>query len=381
MRLAVKSAWLNMLLQVFFRLGTFLINAILLRYISKEVLGLVNVRLALLYSTIIFISRESFRKSCLSKANSEKTSSNSKKQLVNLIWLSVVVGLFSALVLCFIWMLLLEQPSIQYLRQYHTTCIFISCSAVIELTIEPLWIFGQKSGFVASKVILEGILLLVRSVSAVLIVILKPQYGLYAFAISYSVSSVFYAALYFFYFCKVICSKDNSSGFSSIREIFPHIKIDPFLDAEYTNLVKSFFKQSLLKQFLTEGERYIMTLFHVLSLDQQGVYDVINNLGSLAARFIFLPIEESYYVYFSQTLKRDVKKYPDDVMKQCCTSLSVVLKFVSLVSFIILVFGYGYSHLLLELYGGEILSTGEGKKTFLLMYIQKYNICFILKKI
>ena len=47
-----------------------------------------------------------------------------------------------------------------------------------------------------------------------------------------------------------------------------------------------------------------MTFFGVLTFADQGVYDVINNLGSLAARFIFLPIEDSAYLLFSQILER-----------------------------------------------------------------------------
>lgn len=34
------------------------------------------------------------------------------------------------------------------------------------------------------------------------------------------------------------------------------------------------------------------------------MYDIVNNLGSLAARFLFLPIEESFYVYFAKVLER-----------------------------------------------------------------------------
>lgn len=30
----------------------------------------------------------------------------------------------------------------------------------------------------------------------------------------------------------------------------------------------------------------------------------MNNLGSLVARFIFLPIEESFYVFFAKVLER-----------------------------------------------------------------------------
>lgn len=35
-----------------------------------------------------------------------------------------------------------------------------------------------------------------------------------------------------------------------------------------------------------------------------GVYDIINNLGSMVARFLFLPIEESFYVFFAKVLER-----------------------------------------------------------------------------
>lgn len=35
-----------------------------------------------------------------------------------------------------------------------------------------------------------------------------------------------------------------------------------------------------------------------------GVYDLVNNLGSMVARFLFLPIEESFYVFFAKVLER-----------------------------------------------------------------------------
>lgn len=65
-----------------------------------------------------------------------------------------------------------------------------------------------------------------------------------------------------------------------------------------------FYKQSVLKQILTEGERYLMTFFDILTFEEQGIYDLISNLGSLAARFVFLPIEENAYQYFAQSLQR-----------------------------------------------------------------------------
>ena len=51
--------------QVAFRVVTFAMNAWVLRHISREVLGLVNVRLNLLDDTIMFLSKEGFRLACL----------------------------------------------------------------------------------------------------------------------------------------------------------------------------------------------------------------------------------------------------------------------------------------------------------------------------
>ena len=76
------------------------------------------------------------------------------------------------------------------------------------------------------------------------------------------------------------------------------------MDWALARLTWSFFKQSFLKQLLTEGERYVMTFLSVLSFGDQGVYDIVNNLGSMVARFLFLPIEESFYVFFSKVLRR-----------------------------------------------------------------------------
>ena len=78
----------------------------------------------------------------------------------------------------------------------------------------------------------------------------------------------------------------------------------PALDSAQLALTWSFFKQGLLKQLLTEGERYLMTAFHLLDFSEQGLYDVVANLGSLAARFLFQPVEENAYVYFSRTVER-----------------------------------------------------------------------------
>ncbi|XP_060578586.1 protein RFT1 homolog [Ruditapes philippinarum] len=110
------------------------------------------------------------------------------------------------------------------------------------------------------------------------------------------------------------------------------------------------------------GEKYVMTIFRVLSFADQGIYDIVNNLGSMAARFIFQPIEESGYLFFSQLLVRgeQVSKQKQESCQLAVDVMSCLLKLVILIGAIILVFGIPYSYLALDLYGDTMLSSGSG---------------------
>ncbi|KQK84963.1 hypothetical protein AAES_44079 [Amazona aestiva] len=110
------------------------------------------------------------------------------------------------------------------------------------------------------------------------------------------------------------------------------------------------------------GERYVMTFLNVLNFGDQGVYDIVNNLGSLVARFIFLPIEESFYVFFAKVLERgkNVKDQKKEDVAMAADVLESLLKLVLLTGLTITVFGYAYSQLALDIYGGSMLSSGTG---------------------
>ena len=69
--------------QVFFLCMNFGLNAFVFGNADKAVLGIVNVRLMLLIMSILFISRESFRKACMNK-----TKDQNWPQVINLLWLT-----------------------------------------------------------------------------------------------------------------------------------------------------------------------------------------------------------------------------------------------------------------------------------------------------
>jgi len=69
------------------RILTFGINAYIVRNVGREVLGIMNVRLLLLESTLLFLSREAINRAALS-ANSQQRDKCSWAQLINQMWLT-----------------------------------------------------------------------------------------------------------------------------------------------------------------------------------------------------------------------------------------------------------------------------------------------------
>lgn len=350
---AARAASFNVLLQVSLRIASFALNGFVLRYVHADLLGVVNLRLTLLYNTILFLSREPFRKAALSKTSSTRQ----WQYTFNLMWLPFLAGIVWATLLSLLWISpLLQQPDM------HGDWIGVACftiSALIELCVEPLWVLAQLTQHVSIKVIAEGIPQVFRCLLVAVSIVFYPQYGILIFGIAQVLCSIGYLLVYFTYFFSV---GGNQLPIDSISKILPQKFLGKYQDQSLVNLSKSFFKQSLLKQFLTDGERYIMTILGLLTFAEQGVYDIVNNLGSLAARFIFLPIEESFYIYFSSVLVRGEKpeKQAKDSIASTATVLSLLIKTVTLIALIIIAFGVNYSDLALDMYGGNVLSQGIG---------------------
>ncbi|KAJ8408147.1 hypothetical protein AAFF_G00263750 [Aldrovandia affinis] len=335
---ATTLASYNVLLQVMFRILTFLMNAFTLRFVSKELIGVVNVRLTLLYSTLVFLSREAFRKACLSSGPEQNW-----RQVINLLWLTVPLGVLWASVLGCVWLWLLE-----------------------ELLAEPLWVLAQAHMFVKLKVMAESLAMLARCVLTIALVVWAPQWGLYIFSAAQLVYTGFLVLCYAAFFLRFLSSGEaERQGFPlrCVGDLLPsRVGRESVVNWKLARLTWSFFKQSFLKQILTEGERYVMTFLNVLNFGDQGVYDIVNNLGSMVARFIFLPIEESFYVFFAKVLERgrEVRYQRQEEVATAAEVLTCLLKFVLVIGLIITVFGYAYSYLALDIYGGDMLSSGTG---------------------
>lgn len=167
------------------------------------------------------------------------------------------------------------------------------------------------------QVVFDAIYILFRTAIFVILVIKDPKQAINAFSIAQITSAVLYCILYYAYFTWYIhklnkkrlllkTREDNNPGgvtetkdvfsdmhdfpFKSIWEMFPFAMQngDKPLNKDLCVLSVSFAKQCVVKQVLTEGERYVMTISPLLTFSEQSMYDIVNNLGSLAARCVFV---------------------------------------------------------------------------------------------
>uniref|UniRef100_A0A8C6U6E9 Protein RFT1 homolog n=1 Tax=Neogobius melanostomus TaxID=47308 RepID=A0A8C6U6E9_9GOBI len=340
----------NVLLQVMFRVLTFLLNAFTLRFVSKELIGVVNVRLTLLYSTIVFLSREAFRRACLSGG-----ANHSWKQVINLLWLTLPLGVLWAVLLVCVWLWFLEVPDAQSVPYYSPAVVLFALGGVQELLAEPLWVLAQAHMFVRLKVVSESLAMIAKCSITVVLVVFARDWGLYIFAAAHCVYTGFLVICYAAYFVRFLGSKEAyMKGFplQSVRELLPGKTFgEPLIDWTLARLTWSFFKQSFLKQILTEGERY-----------------------------------ESFYIFFAKVLERgrDVRSQKQDEMAIAAEVLECLLKLVLVIGLIITVFGYGYSYLALDIYGGSLLSSGTGPSLLrcyssyvLLLAVNGITECFV----
>ncbi|XP_063916164.1 protein RFT1 homolog [Zophobas morio] len=367
---SVQNASFSIIFQILFRCITFVLNAFIIRTVGQEVLGIMNVRLLLLESTILFLSKEPIMKACLTD-----TKSHNWAQVINQIWLSVPMTAILSLGLVYTWINILSPTDEIYATQYRLGCYAIALSCIVEQMTQSVVLVAQSFLFVKLKVVIETIYIVSRTIIFVYLVIGSPNQAINAFSCAQVASAIILCLLYYGYFIWYIYRLNNiKSGtsvstknfsdmddfpFTSITEFFPGMmeNYERFLNRDLCVLTISFAKQSIIKQVLTEGERYVMTVSPVMSFSQQSMYDIVNNLGSLAARFIFRPIEESAYFYFTQMIKRDeaVAKQNQRYISESATVLSQLCNIVTSIGLIVVTFGQSYSYTLLYLYGGDKL--------------------------
>ena len=150
---SIFAAISNSVVAILFKIVTFALNAFIIRRVSGDVLGIVNVRLLLLVDTIIFISREAFRKACL-----KKPENGDWRGTINILWCSLLLGFPASGLLGYLWIFSVELPSQE--DQYRKAVILMCVSALIELSMETFFVIGQIFQWVIFRAVVDMFTLL-----------------------------------------------------------------------------------------------------------------------------------------------------------------------------------------------------------------------------
>jgi oligosaccharide translocation protein RFT1 len=128
---------LNLICKILFRFLHFFLNGLILRRIDVNIIGIANVRLQLLYTTILFLSREAFRRT-VPKVNDIR----SIHHYINLIWLIVPAGL-SVIIVSLPLTLFFKTDNAEKYPFYYDACSFYALAAFIELLSEPFYLLAS----------------------------------------------------------------------------------------------------------------------------------------------------------------------------------------------------------------------------------------------
>ncbi|VDL85213.1 unnamed protein product [Nippostrongylus brasiliensis] len=388
-----RSLAMNFSGQLVSRVFSFGINMYLLRVVDNDVLGIVNVRLALLYNTVLFLTREPMRKANILRS--------SVPCFINIIWLSPLVALVLSAVCAQFWYMFSSSHNVPF-----PVLLAFPLSAIVESFAEPFAVISLRFSLTGHFAIAQSLLILLQRVFVLVLLFSTTISHLYIFAYAQVLSSVaylvfHYSAFYYHsrrsmpelvqfpgyrsFFPQPVYGLERDSV-SAVGTFFAHSILKQLmtdgsayvmtfteilslksqgeygLERDSVSAVGTFFAHSILKQLMTDGSAYVMTFTEILSLKSQAVFDAVEKVGSLVARIVLAPVEEMCFAHFSNAINQNSKVFDKstDQHESLIRNFSIVLHVACVIGVVVSVFGIPYSPLAVYVYGGQLLYNNGG---------------------
>lgn len=358
----IKGASLLIILQLASRLITFIANQLLLRYMTAPLLGL-STQLEVYYLSVLFFARESLRVA-IQRRDSGSQAKQESQAVVNLGYLSI--GLGSLVSLGLGWMYLAYATKTTLSTPYLIESLYLyGFAAMVELLSEPCFVLMQTRLQFGTRAAAESIATFLRCIvvfGSAVWASKQSDIGVLPFALG----QITYGASLFLVYLVSGYQLASSVGFSLLPKTIT-TKEDRFwgsmFDRPTIGLAGSMMAQSVVKHLLTQGDTFLISL--LASANVQGAYALANNYGSLLARLLFQPVEESSRSYFSRLLssatpiKQGDKPFP--VITEAKQNLSTLLRLYILLSSVIISVGpFAASSLLAIVAGKQWAGSGAG---------------------
>lgn len=388
---STKGATYLILLQIGSRALTFIVNQVLLRFLSPELLG-ISTQLELYSVTVLFFARESLRvalqrqddedEAVVAKAAKKERPPQGTKhpekqdrkiqEVVNISYLAIGLGLPLAIIFAALYLrnadsLVLRIPSVQQSLKLY------AIAAILELFSEPCFAVAQQQLFYGVRASAESLATLVRCLLTCGLAVWSSKANVALGALPFALGQIGYAlVLNIVYLIRIGPFSAHSPYSIFIRPILdpsPSLLWDRF-PLSRLNLALNIYTQSLFKHILTTGDALLVAAF--TSLESQGAYALASNYGGLVARMVFQPIEESSRSLFGRSLPQTTTSKVSEVIgaevgssdnrkrvDEAALYLQNLLRFYLLVSSVIVTIGPSFSPLLLRFVAGSRWSDSE----------------------
>lgn len=353
------------LLQLFSRVITFVLNQALVRLVSPQVFGTTSIQFELLLSTILFLSREGVRNALLRAQTNTQHSpdeTTTRRLTTNVSLLPILLGFPTAAFSAFAY-LVMSSSTTSSQPHFRVSVILYALAALFELLSEPMYIRTQNELRFQVRVRAEGTAVVLKTVTTFLVLVRAPEdWALIAFALGQTAYGLTMLLSF------TAACRDNldfrpkrvsvTKGDRYVLQVQIYQRTDTvhstdalFFEPVLFRLSVAMTGQSIVKHFLTEGDKFLVSRLSPLA--DQGGYAVAANYGSLIARIVFQPIEETARVFFSKTLpspSSDSKsKEQKDALRTAATVLLTLLLAFTHLLLLAVTFGPPYLSLAISL--------------------------------
>lgn len=379
---AAKGATYLMALQISSRALTFVLNQILMRFLSPETLGRA-VQLELYSISVLFFARESLRiavqrvgasdstskSSGASKQGSKSQAGKPVQTVVNLSYLTLLLGLPLTVGLGVVCQRALsattagleDNDSGDFL---NISVLLYGFATLVELASEPGFVAAQSLLLFKVRAGAEAAATVCKTFATVFSALAAHNLGIEAGVLPFAYGQMAYAFMLWVFYSAKMHRIGTEKGFQLLPLKFrgDNGYISGYFSKPLVTLATSLSVQSGIKYVLTQGDSILIAT--LASLQDQGTYALASNYGGLIARMLFQPIEEASRNLFAKlcsetapvTDKKAVKGKKgdnDDGRKTAATILTTVLHLYSLIGLLAVSMGPSLAPLLLNIIAGS----------------------------
>lgn len=374
---SAQGATFLILLQVVSRALTFVVNQVLLRYLSPEILG-ISTQLELFSISVLYFARDSIRVALQRQrtlyapqgSDGEGDGAESKspmkgvesyeparqaQEAINLSYIAVFLGLPLTYIFAKLYIRSASPQVLQtpYLQESLNT---YALATALELINEPRFAVAQQQMLYGTRASAETLATSVRCFVTCGTAIWASKTGFNFGALPFALGQLSYAAVLNIVYLLKISPLRHTAGFSiSLKSLpqNPHYFLSRF-SVPLLTIALSLYAQSTFKHLLTTGDSLLIA--SLTPLPSQGAYAIASNYGSLLARILFQPLEESSRSLFGRLLPSSPINHTAQTranLNHATSYLSSLLHFYALLSLVSTALGPTLAPLLLHIVAGS----------------------------